>query len=422
VKRVVLGCGVVLAAAGCELREVTIPGGNPVVVVQAVMRPDQAQQFVLVERAFDGVIDPRSEGGAIPPDLPQTPLESAMVSVTNLDLPTDPCGTEVLFDRRPINAQYFPVPGVYWGPAGCPTMRPGDRLVLRVETPAGEIVTGETVVPGFQRVVLQKGAAEVDFGADTTTFNRDRDTLRVSVVGPAVYRALQVEVRRLGDLADLSLLAFVDSSAVTLPGDIRHLFFRGTGEDTFRGGRRYLLVAGLADSNYFDFVRSRSSALTGRGFINRLRGGVGVFGSLVAVTHVLHTVADADDSREGRYRLQGRIQGVDVDAELEVYLERSVENSDLSAFLSGTWLELVEITAGVFWRQREVDAQSVDGRFDRDSLQVVVLTFLTNIRTSRLSVRLVLTGVRGDGPFAVTVSEESFAGRSELGSLTATRQ
>ena len=108
----------VLAAAflGCDLSEVEIPQGDPMVVVQAVIRPDRDPQFVVVEQTFTGVVDYESTVDAIVPleGEPRTPIENALVTLANLDAAADSCGSPVtLKEHSPAGSVS---PGVYWAP------------------------------------------------------------------------------------------------------------------------------------------------------------------------------------------------------------------------------------------------------------------------------------------------------------------
>ena len=64
----------------------------------------------------------------------------------------------------------------------------------------------------------------------------------------------------------------------------------------FRDDSGLLIQAGAftavltVDSNYFDFVRSGSDPITGRGFLNHLEGGIGVFGSVAPYRYTLRVV------------------------------------------------------------------------------------------------------------------------------------
>jgi hypothetical protein len=419
--------------AACELDDTVIAPVSPGIVVHAIMRPDQPQQFVLVERRFDGVIDPQRNVQISPPGPLQTPVDSASVSVSNLDLPGDTCGAIVLFDARPISLPpSFNTAGIYWSPRGCPTMRPGDRLALQVEVPGLGAVTGVTRVPGLEAATLTIGE-RTGMPGDTLSLNRDAET--VSLVAEARHqRAMEIVSYRLGtsppgtpaylETPVLSLLVFVDSTAVTLPGTVRHAFSRGTGEDAFRGGRWYDLLVAVTDSNYYDFVRSESNEITGRGFINRLQGGIGVFGSLIAAPFVVQAVAGLDDPREGTYAFTGTLEGVAVAVELATYLSPGVDGDQMSGFLVGTWLSYASNAAGAeVSLSRRVDGQSVDGRLAGDSISLLIPTFV-DLPMGRDDLReMHLEGARSSsGPFTVLVTEPQVFGRRTVGTLTVTKK
>lgn len=332
----------VAAVGGCELSEVVLPSSEPVVVVQAIMRPDLNQQWVVVESSLTGDDPRQSTPGEIPIDRPQTPIADATVTIENLNsLLGDRCGSSVTFARDTQGRGIRPVDGLYWAPPGCPTMQPGDTLVLRVDA-LGVVVTGQTIVAGAQQMLLHQGDTTVVLPGPELEFNRDTDTLEAEIQ-PLFGRALQIDVRRRPLLASTRRLRvvslFVDSTAVTIPGDLVDLFEPGTGDDVFRAGRFYDLSVAFTDQNYFDFVRSFNGDLSGRGFINHLDGGLGVFGSLVAETNPLRVIAELDDPREGTYRVQGMVGAIPVDVEWELYLARSIPDStDFSAFVTGTWV------------------------------------------------------------------------------------
>lgn len=415
---VTAAAAVALVGGGCELQEVTIPGGDPVVIVHAVMRPDRPNQFVIVERSFDGITDPTSETGAIPPNFPRLPIAGATVQVVNLDLLGDPCGSPVLFDAQPP-LPYVQVPGVYWGPPNCPTMRAGDRLELTIRTADGDIVTGVTRIPGMTETALVIGPDSIVIVGDTVLgFNRDRDTLRVRVTATA-GRLLQVGIRRDGMIEDDGTTVFADTTAVAVPGNAIDVFFTRDGTDVFVGGRQYVVNVALSDTNYFDFARSRSNEFTGRGFINHLTGGVGLFGSAVAATARLAVVSDTEDPREGIYRLTGQVEGVDIDATLAVYLQRPLESADFSAFLTGAWFVRSTGPEGALIHVPRTVRKSIDGRFDRDSLFATVQDTVSGAQI----VTYVLSGARvPDVSFPLLLGEQGVTGVRPLATLTAEPQ
>ena len=417
-----------LCLGGCDLNEVEIPQGEPIVIVQGVLRPDLDQQYVIVERSFVGTVSYEvGVDASIPTEgAPKTPLEGALVTVANLDLPSDSCGNPVVFSPDPPTSSLHRLAGVYWGPSSCPSMAAGQRIALRVETPEGAVVTGVTRLPGMDGAVVSVGGDSILFDPSTLTiFDRDRDTLRVWIEG-AQGRLLQLQIRRSGLLTIAGTeeivpgaKIFADTTAVSVPGDVVDVFARGIGDDVFRAGRDYVLTAALADTNYFDFARSRNNEFTGRGFINRLSGGVGVFGSLVATSTKLRVIGQFDDEREGAYRLQGQVQGIDVDAELTVYLARSTDEAEFSAFLDGDWVTIAGGPAGVeVFASVRVEARSVDGTFNRQALFATIYQPALGG-----TMRQVLEGIRLVGaPFRVTLSDSSGLHLTPLGTLTATQR
>ncbi len=332
----------------CELDEIVVPEGDPIVLVQGIMRPDLDQQWILVEQSLTGEARGFS-GPFIPRDGPDIPIEGALVTVTNRSRApaNDPCGGAVTFleSATPLDPA---TPGVYWSPQGCPVMAAGDSLELRVEF-NGTVVIGRTEVPGADALLLRAGNDSVLIPGPALVLNRDTDTLEVEV--RATHgRAIQLEVQAQTRLGSSSPFArgspttfWVDSTTMTLPGNVVNVFEGDFDDDfvpdLFVAGQYYDITVALTDNNFFDFLRSANSPLSGRGFINRLDGGFGLFGSLTAGTNVLEVIASIDDQREGTYRLTGTIDSVAVEVEFELYVGQSFGETDLfSAFTRGTWV------------------------------------------------------------------------------------
>jgi hypothetical protein len=362
-----------LSASACDLSDTVVPVGDPVVVVHGVIRPDlpeefHGRQYIVVERSLTGLLNPsdampgdssqsqvyvpqeksddgrfhRADSLTIPyGGYPSVPIEGANVWVENLDHTEDACGNRVQFLEDPGSPVKTGAlgPGVYWGPQDCPTMRTGDHLALTVETPESEIVTGITRIPAMHGAYLQVPGDSISFGTDhVTTFNRDRDTLEIGVE-PEAGRLLQFEVRRWGDLTDFGTKIYVDTTAFRLPADVVNTFVIGDEDDVFRAGRNYIVSVALTDQNYFDYSRSRNNTFTGRGFINRLNGGIGIFGSLVATSTHTKSIGDVDDPREGRYTLSGSFgDGETVALDWDLYLALPSDSTEFSAFVEGSWL------------------------------------------------------------------------------------
>jgi len=191
-------------------------------------------------------------------------------------------------------------------------------------------------------------------------------------------RLLQFEVRRSGDLTDFGTKIYVDSTAFQLPAHVVNSFVIGDEDDVFRAGLEYIVSVALTDSNYFDFSRSRNNKFTGRGFINHLSGGIGLFGSLVASSTRMRAIGEFDDSREGPYRLLGTFgDSVAVDLNWELYVARDSDTTEFSAFVEGGW------------SYRDIRS-SVDGHFFGEEFSAVIIdTVGTTVRSDTLmGVRL----------------------------------
>ena len=381
------------------------------------MRPDHQRQFVLIERSWRGDDDPADlDNFELPPNSPQLPLSGATVIVSNVDFPGDPCGSAVAFSEN--------APGLYQSPANCPTMRPGDHLELEILEPNGSTIRGTTEVVGLDSAAVTSATGSMPFGSpDTLIFNRDTDTLFVALQ-KSHGRLVELQVTRVDYYGNLSTSAFdrssilADTSEFRVPGTILDLLGRGEGDEAFRAGRRYVMTAGITDGNYFDFVRSQNNTFTGRGFINHLEGAIGVFGSLMSLAIHVDVVGDADDPREGTYRLTGTVQGVDVDATLSIYQRHQADSVEVSGFLREAWVQDGDLLGWIPW---DPQGLSVDGTFVGPEWDIVVEQPALGDRGERPGTTLLLVGTWAADSFQVSVEDEAVFGTRTLGVLTAVR-
>ncbi len=298
-------------AAGCKLTEVVnAPPGDPVIVVQSVLNAAALQQTVLVARSAAGDTT--------------VGISGANVQLTDLD--PRGCAT-------PVEQLAEVAPGKYQSPSFCP-LGSGDRLTLRVVMPDGHVVTGATRIPGIRSIVVRAGATTAQLPPAALAMDRTRDSLFVTVDLDRA-RALQIEAVRTTAGEDPTLSFATDTAFASIAGNL--VDPAGDGRTIFRAGAYYRLTAAAMDTNYFDFVRSFTNPLTGRGFINHLGGALGVFGSVAPLTYELRVTAPQTDPREGVYHLTGRVAGAPVDVTWDVYGDPLLAAS-FRAFVDGQWL------------------------------------------------------------------------------------
>ena len=259
--------------SACTFDEHAVAVQPPQVVVHAVLDPGTQEQQVLVERSLSGTVDivesqrfdaedPINTGGGIP-------IGGAEVTISGPDGTLTGQQTSVV-NRPPSYAtgRYVVLFGL-GGTFPTPPLRRGARYRLRVRTPDGGEVTGTTVVPDI---------SPANTGTRVDVFNRDRDSVRIvwrSVAGARSY-LLRVE-SPFG-----AFLQFIDSTNVTLKGDLRN-YFASSLQRVFIPGFRQRVTVAAVDSNFFDYYRTRNDPFTGSGLINNLSGGIGLFGAAVNI-------------------------------------------------------------------------------------------------------------------------------------------
>lgn len=356
-----------LVLAACRFDKITIPPTQASVVVHAVMNPSTLTQIVLVERTLSGVEtvrdsvfnpgDPIASDGGIP-------VHGAIVEIS------DSAGAIVrgVEDAGPVAGRGT---GVYRLTFRTP-IRPGGLYRLRVLTPQGEEVTGETRVPG--------GASPTPIGSVSRTLNRDHDTLAIG--WPTVANARAYAVRVESPYGPYFL--FSNSTTVRFPGDARNLFANNF-EHLFIPGFRQDVSIGAVDSNFYDYYRTNNDPFTGTGIINRLDGGIGLFGSLLPVSSgTLNVVADQTEPIEGRYRLSGRPFNEDVPVTLTLYLESKSSRADVPDALSGRFTTAISSNPkGVLGEQAGVNIALVlvANQLAHDTIDVFVGELAADGRT-----------------------------------------
>lgn len=355
--------------AACEFDEKAIGVGTERVAVHGVLDPIQFTSAILVEQMLTGRVkiqegtydqqDPIVSAGGVPISGARVTIsdEIGNVAVAVEDLVTrgDGKGAGVY---RITNSQ--PV-----APEDTSRIRivPAGQYTLRVETPNGTVVTGFTIVPNVQPNTVNPSL---------TVFNRDRDSLFLQwgEIELAHRYAVRVESPR------GPLVVFVDSLEYLLAGTMRNIYTEGL-PSSFVPGFRQVVTVGAVDENFYDYYRSQNSIFTGRGLINHLQGGIGLFGSYVMMRgQTLDVRADLDHPMEAPYTRFSGPGGISPDG-FNLYVESGTHGSVRQ--LSGNWFSgfsgQVRGMIGTMNSQSKVTIALLRGQVATDTLDVLDLTW-----------------------------------------------
>jgi hypothetical protein len=132
---------------------------------------------------------------------------------------------------------------------------------------------------------------------------------------------------------------FTESTSVRLPGllrnvdedDLPHVFFPGFAQ---------AVTVSAVDSNYYDWYRTHNDEISGEGLINRVTGGLGVFGSLVRLRFdSIEVTAPRSREIEGNFQLYGTLEETlgSQYASFNIYVESPAARSGQSDALSGSY-------------------------------------------------------------------------------------
>ncbi|MEP6731015.1 MAG: DUF4249 family protein [bacterium] len=290
--RRLIAAAMVLSAIACTFDQKVIAVSPTQVVVHAVLDPNAPVQEVLIEKTLAGVVsvtdnvrfdplDPINSGEGVP-------VVGATVTIQGPDGTFT--GAERHYAGKPATygaGRYEVLAG-----SGSTPIRPGKRYTLTVRATDGTVVTGTTVVPGIPSVY--NGSNPL------TPFDRDRDTVKFNWNGIPAARAYGLRVESPFGAFQI----FSDSTKLALPGSLRN-FFASDLQRVFIPGFQQVATLFAVDTNYFDYYRSRNDPFTGSGIINKLQGGIGLFGSITTldVRTLDVTQQPREPAIEGNYEL-----------------------------------------------------------------------------------------------------------------------
>lgn len=298
-KRIAIACLAILAA--CQFDEKAIGPGSDQIAVHAVLDPGQLRHRILLEHVLTGrnAISDKVAFDSLDPVVTHggVPVSGAMVIVYG------PAGDSAVASERLAGSDNHGT-GMYEflnradavvDPPVSPSVPilPGNTYQLHITTGDGRVLRATTTVPN---------AISTTRDPAFQPFNRDHDAkfLYWDEV-PGAYRYLVTASSPRG-----AFHIFVDSLEFLLNGTIKNISSE-TFSDVFVPGFVQDVTTAAVDRNYFDYYRSKNDDYSGRGLINHVEGGLGVFGSMVLLRFLrLDVTADVDQRVEGTY---SRVEG-----------------------------------------------------------------------------------------------------------------
>jgi hypothetical protein len=309
-----------LALAACDLERVAIGRTEAQVALHGVLSASAPTQVVLLERTRNGSI----RLFAPPFDLGDPVVSDEGVAESDaLVVLTTPSG-QTLVAREDISTRSDAKgAGIYRFSLDGAALERGGAYRLSVRTTKGESLVAETTVPTGIPASL----------AVSRVFDRARDT--VTVQWPSTAGARSYLVRIETPFGPRSF--FTESTHVRLTGELRNVDQRQLVR-VFIPGFPQAVTVSAVDSNFYDWYRTQNDALTGTGLVNRVQGGMGVFGSLVRLRFESYrVVAPQDEPEAGNFVAVGDPAelAANLYPTLELYVESRSARSDQPDALSG---------------------------------------------------------------------------------------
>ena len=307
---------------GCEIEKVGIPSTEAKVALHAVLSASAPSQVVLLERTRNGTLTVTAPSFEMPdPILSDEGIAESNATVTM----TTPSGRTLLAREDATVRSDGKGRGVYRFTLPGDSLERGGTYALTVRTTRNEVLRAETSVPA--------GAAAL--AAVQATFDRVQDTLLLA--WPASPGARSYLVRVETPFGPRSF--FTDSTRVRLTGELRNIDVDALPR-VFIPGFPQAVTVSAVDSNYHDWFRTHSNAISGTGLINRVAGGIGVFGSLVRLRFDdYHVVAPQTEAEAGMFQFVGtpEQQASTPILRLELYVESRAARGDQAHALSGRY-------------------------------------------------------------------------------------
>ena len=256
---------------GCDLSSALRPTPRRA-VVHAVLDLASLDQLIFLEWAHTGSqVSGTNSFSAI------DPIVGAQVTVTAPDSTAMIAEPEIDQSSRRLIPGFYRLSLLRYATV----IRPGASYSLKVRLPSGEEISGTTTMP----------TATAPTSTGLRTF-RLCDTLRLRwprVAGAAAYE-VRIQIR--GDQGISRPYVIFADSVATVPGFLDDLY----GDPIFVAGFTYDVVVSAVDANYYDYYRTQPDPFT-PALPSRLRGALGVFGSVAPLVSRPVTTANCTPNR-----------------------------------------------------------------------------------------------------------------------------
>lgn len=307
-----------LVVCGCEIERVAIPPTTPVIALHGILSATAGTQVVLLERTRSGTVPSY--------DLVDGVLSEPLAEKDALVELLTPSGRTLVAtedDERPENRGRGA--GIYRFALPGDSLERGGEYRLRVVTSGGDTLSAATRVPS--------GAAASQ--PVQRTFDRSRDTVTLEWAAVAGARSYFVRIET--PFGPRSF--FTDSTRVRLTGGLRNVSLN-TLPRVFVPGFAQAVTVSAVDANYYDWYRTHNERISGTGIVERVEGGIGLFGSLVRLRFEdLQVVVPQVEPVAGGFDFSGTPfqRSTTPYLSLELYVESRSARSDQGDALSGSY-------------------------------------------------------------------------------------
>lgn len=352
----------VLAVAACEIEKVAIPRTESRIAMHAVLSATAPHQHVLLERTRNG-----SVAMIAPPfELMEPVVTDDIVETGAVVTLTTPGGQTLVAREESQIRGDGRGQGIYRVPLPGSALERNAEYRLTVRTAGGQQLVATTSVPGG-------AAAPVH---EPRVYDRSREAVTLS--WPPAPGARSYFVRVETPFGPRSF--FTDSTHLMLPGDLRNADVSSL-PHVFIPGFPQAVTVSAVDSNFYDWFRTHNERISGRGLINRVQGGIGLFGSLVRLRFLELTVtAPQTEPASGTFLIVGtELEQLSAPfPAFELYVESRAARGDQGDALSGRAQRKLNLgqegcgTCGVLGTERDgrVELVILQGWYASDTLEI----------------------------------------------------